>query len=110
MSTVIEAPLPAQTLGTVVCRDASCQNAVSHVSLCECPCTGHGHGSAHRASRERFAALQALRNDDPMRTASAASRRDDQADADMGAIPTRRTPIDFCDACFDVASDCTCEG
>lgn len=32
-----------------VCRDASCQHALSSVASCECPCRGASHGSAVKA-------------------------------------------------------------
>lgn len=48
---------------TTACTDASCGAATSHVQECECSCEGSGHGRDHRASRERFAAIQARRTD-----------------------------------------------
>lgn len=41
---------PAQNLGALPCRDASCQHATSHPTLCTCPCGGASHGSAQMAS------------------------------------------------------------
>jgi hypothetical protein len=44
----------------VICRDAACQHAVSHVSLCACLCGGAGHGLVHRPGIERaVAAIEA---------------------------------------------------
>lgn len=44
------------------CPDASCRNAVSHESLCEClHCLGAGHGIVHRPARELAAAAVTAR-------------------------------------------------
>lgn len=60
----------AYTPGSVICRDAACQHAVSHVSLCECPCGGSGHGSVHAPGRARSEAVLATRYVQPGFTAA----------------------------------------
>jgi hypothetical protein len=71
------------------CTDPSCVNAESRVELCECRCKGDGHGAAHRARREAFAAQQAARlarhGGDVFAMLGL-----DQADDDM--IPSARRP------------------
>lgn len=92
------------------CTDFSCLNALSDASLCDCHgCYGADHGHAwkpvRKAAQDRIADRVKTTGD---LGASAVSRRDDAADAAMGATTIRRS-IDFCDVCFDIASDCTCE-
>lgn len=53
---------PAQIPVSVICPDASCSQAVSHESLCEClHCLGAGHGIVHRPARELAAAAVTAR-------------------------------------------------
>lgn len=42
--------------GTALCDEASCQDAVSHASLCECSCNGASHGTRRGVNHRLVAA------------------------------------------------------
>lgn len=94
----------------VTCTDAACLNALSDESLCDCStCFGAGHGHAHKATRQAARDHITTRaKTDATLGASRISRRDDAADAAMGAVTTQRREIPWCTGCMNAADDCEC--